>query len=44
MVIKSLTYFEDAEMEEVPVLIKTINWGKVKSTIISETKKYIDSK
>ncbi len=44
MVIKSLTYFEDAEIEESPVLIKTIKWEKVKSTIISETKKYIDSR
>lgn len=44
MVIKSLTYFEDAEIEVAPVLIKTINWEKVKSTIISETKKYIDSR
>lgn len=40
----SLTYFEDAEIEEAPVLIQTINWEKVKSTIIFETKIYIKDK
>jgi hypothetical protein len=44
MVLKSLTYFEDAESEEPPVLIKKIDWEEVKSTIITETKKYISSR
>lgn len=43
MVLKSLTYFEDAEIEELPVLLHTMNWDEIKSTIIIETKKFIDS-
>lgn len=44
MVIKSLTYFEDAESEESPVLLKKIRWEEVKSAIVSETKKFIESR
>lgn len=42
MVIKSLTYFKDAEAEELPVLIEDINWEEVKSRIILETKKIVN--
>ncbi len=44
MVIKSLTYFEDAEKDESPLMLHDIHWGTVKSTIVSETWKYIDSR
>jgi len=44
MVLKSLNYFEDAESEELPVLIKKLDWKEVKSTITEETRKFIDSR
>lgn len=44
MVIKSLTYFKDAEKDESPFLLHDIHWETVKSTLVSETRKYIDSR
>lgn len=44
MVIKSLTYFEDAEKDPLPLMLAELNWDKVKSTIISNTKDYLNSK
>lgn len=42
-IIKSLTYFEDAEHNENPVLLKqkTLTWEHVKQTIITETRKIV---
>ncbi|MEO8761752.1 MAG: nucleotidyl transferase AbiEii/AbiGii toxin family protein [Bacteroidia bacterium] len=42
-IIRSLTYFEDAEESETPVLLKEVSltWEKVKQTIISETRKIV---
>ncbi len=40
MVIKSLTYFGDAEPDPMPEMIKDINWKTVKETIRSEIEKY----
>ena len=42
-IFKSLTYFDDAEEDENPVLLqeKTLTWEKVKQTIIKETKALI---
>lgn len=37
LVIKSLTYFEDAEKEEMPVMTKPVTWGNVKDIILGET-------
>lgn len=37
LVLKSLTYFDDAEMEEMPVMTKTLSWEKVKARILQET-------
>ncbi|MEY2829758.1 MAG: hypothetical protein RIQ33_1616 [Bacteroidota bacterium] len=34
MVIKSLTYFEEAENEEMPIMFENISWEKMKSTIL----------
>lgn len=33
MVLKSLTYFEDAESEEIPVLFQKLDWNEVKVSI-----------
>ncbi len=41
MVLKSLTYFEDAETEEMPVMFEPINWNEIKQTIIKEEQKLI---
>jgi hypothetical protein len=44
LVIKSLTYFEDAEKENLPVMLKNIDWNEVKARIIMETKALINSR
>jgi len=41
MVLKSLTYFGDAEKEPLPEMIEKINWEVVKETIITEVKEMI---
>lgn len=33
MVLKSLTYFEDAESEEIPILFQKLDWNEVKVSI-----------
>jgi len=39
MVLKSLTYFDDAELDVSPnVLDRTINWSTIKNTITNEVK------
>ena len=38
LVFKSLTYFEDAELEPMPKMLETINWDDVKKKIIHEVK------
>lgn len=40
-VLKSLTYFDDAEMDEEPFLIKQVEWSTVKKTIIGAVKSII---
>jgi len=39
-VLKSLTYFDDAENIEIPILLKKVTWKEIKSKIIYETSKY----
>lgn len=41
MVLKSLTYFEDAENEEIPQMFETINWNQIKNKIIDEEQKLV---
>jgi hypothetical protein len=41
IVLKSIIYFDDADNDEEPVMIKPINWEKVKSKIISELNNYL---
>ena len=38
MVLKSLTYFEDADENEDPEMLVDYNWEHVKWRIVSETK------
>jgi len=37
LVLKSLTYFEDAEKEELPKMIKQVKWENVKKTVENAT-------
>ncbi len=39
-IIKSLTYFEDAELEPNPITFDKVSWNSVKETMILETSKY----
>jgi Nucleotidyl transferase AbiEii toxin, Type IV TA system len=39
MVVKSLTYFEDADQDENPKMLQKLDWQKVKNTIQKEVKK-----
>lgn len=41
-ILKSLTYFEDAEIEPNPQMIEKTDWKTVKSKIINETNKYLE--
>ena len=43
LVLKSLTYFDDAEDEEMPEMLTLVTWGEVKEKIISEHIKYVSS-
>jgi len=38
LVFRSLTYFEDADLEPMPKMIEKINWEKVKTRIVQEVK------
>jgi len=41
LVLKSLTYFVDAERDLMPVMLKPLNWEHVKKFITYETNKYL---
>lgn len=43
LVLKSLIYFDDAENDEMPVMLKKADWQTVKKTIIEKHKAYINS-
>jgi hypothetical protein len=36
-ILKSLSYFEDAESEPMPIMLKPISWEDVKKKIVAET-------
>jgi hypothetical protein len=36
MLVKSLTYFEDAEIQEMPLMYKQVHWTKIKNQICNE--------
>jgi predicted nucleotidyltransferase component of viral defense system len=40
-VLRSLTYFEDAELEATPKMLKRVSWPKVKKAIEKEVRKYL---
>lgn len=40
-ILKSLTYFQDAEKSEMPRMYKRVSWDKVKSYFLAETKRLI---
>lgn len=37
-ILKSLTYFEDAKSDPMPIMLKHVSWETIKTRIISETK------
>jgi hypothetical protein len=41
LALKSLTYFEDADTEEDPRMLMSMNWEKVKDLITISMQKYI---
>lgn len=43
MALKSLIYFEDAEEDEMPRMLKPLTWQKVKDTIKKEHRDYINN-
>lgn len=41
MVLKSLTFFDDAEQEEMPIMFENIDWNRIKEEILLAEKKLI---
>ncbi|EKB48626.1 hypothetical protein B879_02784 [Cecembia lonarensis LW9] len=41
MVLRSLVYFEDAEVQADPVMLVPYDWGNIKKLILDETKRYL---
>ena len=41
-ILKSLTYFKDAEKQPMPIMLKKVNWKDVKKEIIKEVKDYLE--
>lgn len=41
MVLKSLTYFEDADEDDPPVMVQKIAWERIKNTIREEVINYL---
>ena len=44
LVLKSLTYFKDAEAETPPKMLHPIDWGEVKKRILKEVEGFVDLK
>lgn len=42
LVLKSVIYFNDADAEQDPVMLKTLEWNKVKSAILRQAERYIN--
>lgn len=43
MVLKSLTYFEDADKQEMPIMYKKVTWAEVKQSIRKSVNSYDDT-
>jgi len=41
LVMKSLTYFEDADREQTPVMLHKISWPKIKKTITNTVQQFL---
>lgn len=41
MVLRSLVYFQDAEVQPDPVMLIPYNWDSIKKLILNETKKFL---
>jgi len=41
-ILKSFSYFDDAESDPAPVMIQDIEWGKIKEVIADKAKKLLD--
>lgn len=39
LALKSLTYFDDADIDEMPVMTEKVEWNNIKNTILKEAKK-----
>ena len=39
--LKSLTYFDDAEEDPMPLMIKSLDWDSVKESIVSQVARYL---
>ncbi len=42
MILKSISYFDDAELEIIPKMLIDTKWENVKKTILNELGKYIE--
>jgi predicted nucleotidyltransferase component of viral defense system len=43
LVLKSLTYFEDAEQEQEPVMLTNVNWKAIKEVVLQKHNEYINA-
>ena len=43
-VLKSLTYFEDAEADPLPVMVDSISWDEAKASIVMAVNQYLNRK
>jgi predicted nucleotidyltransferase component of viral defense system len=41
LVLKSLTYFDDADRDQTPVMLQPVNWQEIKKTIISSVREFL---
>jgi hypothetical protein len=41
MVLKSLTYFDDAENEEMPIMFENMDWNEIKKGILTSEQNLI---
>ncbi|MBL7142202.1 MAG: hypothetical protein ISS83_00850 [Candidatus Pacebacteria bacterium] len=41
-ILKSFSYFDDAESDPAPMMIQDIEWGKIKEVIADKAKKLLD--
>ena len=42
LVVKSMMYFEDADLNEMPFMLENVKWNEIKNSITSKVKKYLN--